>query len=238
ECLTSIDPNKVHSDAYGFVNKDAIPPEQLSDVQKMHELVAEGFSKDWPIDIAYFSDSLVLTAENSTACYLVLELVCKLMVRIWTDYGLLIRGGITIDRIVHIKNGPIFGPAMNNAYYLESKYAKHPRVIFDSKTIGTLKNVSNYSSMKKLFSEDGDYTSINLASAFDHLLNTSMIGANPISRNKLITAILETPKRLSKQISEFPDDDKKVRPKYVWIKEKIDILIANGRDSFLATSGK
>jgi len=232
ECLTSIDPNKIHSDAYGYVNELAIPTGQLAEVQAMHENVAKGFSEKWPIGIAYFSDSLVLTAEDSTACYLVLELICKLMIRIWTDYNLLIRGGITIDKIVHVKNGPIFGPAMNNAYYLESKYAKYPRVIFDKKTSNTLKNVPNYNVMSRLFSEDGDYVSINLASAYDHLLNTSMIGSHPSSRNKLIDDILETPGRLANKVDEFSADDK-ICPKYVWIKEKFDAFVEKGRNSFL-----
>jgi len=232
--LSSIDPNKVHSDAYGFINKaKEMTSEELANVEKMHLQVAEAFGQKWPIDIAYFSDSLVLSAEDSVACYIVLELICKLMIRIWNDYGLLIRGGISIDKLVHISNGPIFGPAMNAAYFLESKHAKHPRVIFDAKAFAILKNVPDYNQMKLLFSDDGDYQSITLASAYEHLLNTSLIGAHPTSRNQLITEILATSKKLEKKIAEFPPDDDKVKPKYVWIKEKVDDLIARGKDSFL-----
>jgi hypothetical protein len=34
-------------------------------------------------------------------------------------------------------------------------------------------------------------------------------------------------------IASFPETDQKVRPKYIWIKEKIDKLIERGKSSFL-----
>lgn len=43
---------------------------------------------------------------------------------------MLIRGGITIGKIIHNEE-MVFGPGINRAYELESKYAIYPRIIFD-----------------------------------------------------------------------------------------------------------
>jgi hypothetical protein len=44
--------------------------------------------------------------------------------------GFLLRGGITIGDIYH-DDEVVFGPALNRAYYLESKVADYPRIILD-----------------------------------------------------------------------------------------------------------
>ena len=44
--------------------------------------------------------------------------------------GVVIRGGLTVGEIF-LEDNIIFGPALNRAYYLESKVAKHPRVVID-----------------------------------------------------------------------------------------------------------
>lgn len=233
DVLSSIDSGKVHTDAFMQLNKEIIPPEELEEAIRIQKLAAEGMHQQWPIDVAYFSDSLVLSAENSNACYNVLELIASLIIRIWADYGLLIRGGIAIDKLIHVKNGPIFGPAMNCAYYLESKHAKHPRVIIEPTAFETLKKVDLYVNMSRLFSNDGDYVSINLASAYDHLINKSTLALAPGMHDTYIRSLLATTAKLVDKIEEFDPADEKIRPKYVWIKDKIDELIANEEQTFL-----
>jgi len=44
------------------------------------------------------------------------------------DEGLLIRGGVTVGKLVK-SWGQLFGPAIIRAYELESKIAKHPRIV-------------------------------------------------------------------------------------------------------------
>jgi hypothetical protein len=39
-----------------------------------------------------------------------------------------VRGGLTVD-LFHIREGLIFGPALVEAYELESRHAVHPRVV-------------------------------------------------------------------------------------------------------------
>lgn len=48
--------------------------------------------------------------------------------------GYLVRGGITCGQLVHTDEY-LFGPAMNEAYRLESRIAKHPRVVIDPEVL-------------------------------------------------------------------------------------------------------
>jgi hypothetical protein len=48
--------------------------------------------------------------------------------------GILFRGGLVVGDVYH-KDNIVFGPGMNEAYELESKYAKSPRIILTKKTI-------------------------------------------------------------------------------------------------------
>jgi hypothetical protein len=55
------------------------------------------------------------------------------------DFGIIIRGGITIGDI-YISGSRVFGTGLVGAYVLESKYSIYPRVIIDPKLIYEYKN--------------------------------------------------------------------------------------------------
>src|SRR5690606_5895550 len=152
---------------------EKVPKEELKDIEELRSFFVKSVSQEWPITISYFSDSLVLSAENSNACYSILEFICKLYIRIWDEYKLLIRGGITIGKLIHEDNGPIFGSAMNEAYYLESKLAIYPRIIVSTTGFQSLQQVDLYKQMQHIFNIDEDYSNINLASAYNYLINYS-----------------------------------------------------------------
>lgn len=225
EFLSSIDKNKVHTETFMQLNLDAIPPEELDSVIESQKLMAQAISSEWPIIISYFSDSLVLSASNSNACYMILESIANMTVRIWEEYRLLIRGGISIGQLVHVDNGPIFGPAMNAAYFLESKKAVNPRVIVDNTAFESLKNVDLYAKMNTIFSKSEDYVSINLASSFNYLINFSTASLIPEYKRRLINALDETPNALAAKIAEF-ENEESIKSKYVWIKNEIDNLLS------------
>lgn len=50
------------------------------------------------------------------------------------DFDIIIRGSVSIGAIF-ISEGRVFGPGLIEAYELESKYAKYPRIIIDPKLI-------------------------------------------------------------------------------------------------------
>jgi hypothetical protein len=50
------------------------------------------------------------------------------------DLNIIIRGGVTIGDIF-ISEGRVFGPGLVEAYSLENKYAKYPRIVIDPKLV-------------------------------------------------------------------------------------------------------
>lgn len=79
--------------------------------------------------ITSFSDCLVISfdvKERSEVFYTLLELKWMIMRLIYQ--GILCRGAITYGKLIHTEK-VLFGPALAEAYLLESKAALYPRVI-------------------------------------------------------------------------------------------------------------
>lgn len=87
----------------------------------------------WPS--AFFSDTLVLAAplidrdEMAEVVFLATQ-AASLQMSLARS-GFFVRGGLAIDRF-HIREGLVFGPALVEAYELESKIATHPRVVLSA----------------------------------------------------------------------------------------------------------
>lgn len=76
-----------------------------------------------------FSDSIVISAlAGTTDSFEMLQQLLLGVVELVDSYGILVRGGIACGALIHDKV-MVVGPAMNEAYYLESKIAKYPRII-------------------------------------------------------------------------------------------------------------
>lgn len=94
------------------------------------------------INTTAFSDSIVISVKIDEN---VNEMVSTLIVNLayvgamLLEKGILIRGGITIGNIIHKENGIVFGQGLIDAYILESKNAKYPRLIVSNKLIKRLK---------------------------------------------------------------------------------------------------
>ena len=100
------------------------------------------YSNKFPLTITQFSDSFVLScpSDNSHSCALLLKCVYIIHLICYFNLGMMVRGGISIGKLVHEENGALFGPAMNEAYALESKSAIYPRVVASSKAFECLSN--------------------------------------------------------------------------------------------------
>lgn len=88
-----------------------------------------------------FSDSIVVSVKvdnnvNEMTSTLVVNLayIGALLI----EKGILFRGGLTIGNIIHNDNGTVFGQALIDAYYLETKSAKYPRIVLSDKLIREL----------------------------------------------------------------------------------------------------
>lgn len=91
--------------------------------------------KDFGVEISVFSDSLVISKDlnDSGSFYYLLNIAYFTIIEILSS-GFLARGAITIGKLYHNKK-VIFGPAINNAYLLESKCAIYPRVIVEKEIV-------------------------------------------------------------------------------------------------------
>jgi hypothetical protein len=93
------------------------------------------------INATAFSDSIVVSVKvgenvNEMTSTLVTTLAyigAKLVER-----GILFRGGLTIGNLLHHDNGTVFGQALIDAYQLETKSAKYPRIVLSDKLLKEL----------------------------------------------------------------------------------------------------
>ena len=85
--------------------------------------------------VSVFSDSIVISYEMKrpgSGFFVLLDLVylCNDLLGV----GIPVRGGVTVGQLIH-ENNKCFGPAMVEAYSMESDLAIYPRIIVDPKVI-------------------------------------------------------------------------------------------------------
>jgi hypothetical protein len=118
--------------------------------------------------------------------------------------GFLLRGGIAVGPLYHA--GPlVFGPALNEAYHLESKVASHPRIIIARSLDPQIEMAKSSLSRHWPFvvkDDDGFYST-------DYL----MMYAVSKSASKLID------QKIEHWLLVHKDDDRTFR-KYVWLKAR------------------
>lgn len=88
-----------------------------------------------------FSDSIVVSVNvednvNEMASTLIVNLAY--IGTVLLEKGILFRGGLTIGNIIHIDNGTVFGQGLIDAFMLETRSAKYPRIILSDKLLREL----------------------------------------------------------------------------------------------------
>ncbi|WP_439481932.1 hypothetical protein [Cyclobacterium plantarum] len=88
-----------------------------------------------------FSDSIVVSVKvdknvNEMASTLIVNLAY--IGTVLLEKGILIRGGLTIGNIFHTDNGTVFGQGLIDAFLLETKSAKFPRIVLSDKLLNQL----------------------------------------------------------------------------------------------------
>lgn len=222
DALMAMHPTQIEAELVTTVNVELIPAEEVERVRETARYMSQMQQKMHPVNINYFSDSLVLSAraDDVIASQMVLDLLTKISAMMWMSHKLLMRGGVTVDKLVHIQGGPMFGPAMNRAYYLESEKAKTPRFLIDKHCIERYRTVDTFNLFESFIQEDGDYYYASLATAFRHILNDSaLVMSGEKVLRKFRKSMLEAPAEIDKLREQFKDDPK-VLPKYVWLAEE------------------
>lgn len=100
-------------------------------------------------NVTTFSDSIVVSVkiEENNINEMLSSMIANLsyMGAELMKNGILIRGAITIGKLIHNDNGTVFGTALIEAYELESKCSKYPRIIISNRLIKRL----NYPDVNK-----------------------------------------------------------------------------------------
>lgn len=209
DALTSLQPKTIEEEAYASINHELCPPEEVPAVRELLKEMTKNMKGMHPVVITYFSDSLVLSARSDDviASQMIIDLLAKLTIKIWVDHSLLLRGGITEGELIHIENAPLFGPAMNRAYHLESKLAKYPRVLIDTHSLEKYRLVETFCLFESFFENDGEYNYSSLGTAYRHIINDSSLAlSGEAVLSKFRDTLGDTINRLSEIMCEHEDE--------------------------------
>lgn len=134
-------------------------------------------------------------------------------------------GGITKGPLVHIQGGHLFGPALNEAYHLESKIASFPRIVMSDDCWSYFSSQPTFPTLEFFFDLDEDgYRSMSLAGAYRQILEASpMFMLNPKNAVPMLRKLADTPSRLRAIKSSFAEN--RVTSKYDWLIPRVEVLI-------------
>lgn len=171
-------------------------------------------------EVVHFSDCLVLSVSSMDFWGLawLFDTITAIGEKlIWE--GVAIRGGATIGKLYH-KEDKIFGPAMVEAYEMESKIAQVPRIIVSERLRDTINNLSSdekWSLFDSKLSWNPDYWIIDYIRK-----NTTVMLYGP----KFVNYI----DRLRMLISQgLQSIDPSVLGKYEWLRRQYNALLADIR---------
>ncbi len=217
--LTSMHPENLQKEAEATLNYDRIPADEVAAAEATLAMFNENVKKSYQIDISFFSDCIVLSAlaNNVMSKQMLLDIVGKFSIRLWSENKLLLRGGLTVGKLYHVNGGPVFGPAMNRAYYLESKLAKNPRILIDSDCVKELRRENSFKIFESFIQEDerGDVY-FSLSTIYRHFINDSSFawsGAPVLQQFK--REFFSLNQLINERIAEFTDE--RIIEKYSWM---------------------
>ena len=167
--------------------------------------------------VTVFSDSIVIsyaTTMPGGGFQVLMDLVyiCNDLLGI----GIQVRGGVTVGKLIHDES-KCFGPAMVDAYLMESEKAKYPRVIIDKKVLeydlrrpgeaNTVEYEMGYlSDIVSVDSKDGEVF-------LDYLKQR-----NEFDEIEIYDDYIKRTRRFIKDNLKLYAENKKVKSKYKWLK--------------------
>ncbi|MDY3317716.1 hypothetical protein PG630_10385 [Riemerella anatipestifer] len=229
DVLSSMSSDNIANELFGEISPE-VPAEELEDVKRTVSLFAKAAKLESTIQVTHFSDSIVIsvTTVNSMYVMCIFEFLGRLIYKLWNEFNILLRGAITMDDLIHIENGPLFGPAMVKAYDLETNLANYPRIIIDEITSNAIKNTDDYKyRMNKLFMDfEGERVikdkiikidngfEINLVSALNHL-SDSHFAFSEQKKNEYELCVQNSPQILKELRDETELDNIKEKYQYL-----------------------
>lgn len=135
------------------------------------DLLLEKGDEAYKLVATQFSGSFVISApaDNPGACNLLLHAIKIVHLQFFFGIGMLMRGGVALGNVVHERGGALFGPAMIEAYELESRHAVYSRVVVSKDAADFISEKLWFSDLKSAFFKGFDgLTSFDLISAMLH----------------------------------------------------------------------
>jgi len=168
------------------------------------------------IQLSQFSDSIVISfsMKNRREAIAIFKNIKLVQVELLSHYKILMRGGIVIGEIIHTDT-LLLGPAMIDAYMLESKCAMSPRIVIDPKV------AYHYRNKLKAFSANGiEEKEIIISKDFD---GTSYIDYFNFTDRELFLGDIEEYFTTMCEIirDNVNSSDISIRVKYLWMRNKL-----------------
>jgi hypothetical protein len=165
-----------------------------------------------------FSDSIVISIPKaeSRGVWTLFKLLKELQIRLIFQ-NILLRGGVVHGKLIH-ENQLIIGPALINAYEVESKSALYPRIVIDPNVLRLYERKGGISIMKLRIEDRDDGKTI----AHD-LDGTSFIdyfnSVDPYITEDVRTYFIALNEMIRKGLNRKYGTG--IRMKYMWMKEKV-----------------
>lgn len=166
------------------------------------------------VQLSQFSDSIVIsfTTENSNEKMATIFKNLKyVQVQLLKEYGILLRGGVVIGDVIH-NDSLLLGPAMIDAYMLESKCAMSPRIVIDPKVIYQYKKVAVNNPLDKEPTVKKDLDDTYYIDYFNFEDTDFFVDGDP---HKYYSKICEIVR------DNVNSSDISIRIKYLWIRNKL-----------------
>lgn len=123
-------------------------------------------SQQFKPKIKSFSDTLVIYSPISDgkqifldSVYIILHSCCSIFTLLLSR-NILCRGGIELGIATEIDENEIYGPAINNAYKLETKIAQYPRIVIGKRLIDLLNILENNSNDARMDMINKNYANL------------------------------------------------------------------------------
>lgn len=217
---------------FAHSNYHMLSKEQRLKLLPLYETSKEEAAKD-RVEITTFSDSIVFSVPANEAGLLNFRYFLIKLFVYTSKFSLLLRGGISCGSLVHT-NGNVFGPAMNRAYYTESKISIYPRISLDNNAIDFLESVKSTSIGKTFGSEiiidrkDGV-----------HFINSLDLSTNKVAENLCGAKALNVLVNVKDNVIELASNNKenqKVMEKLNWFASYFNDYLNNNPEVEVSTS--
>jgi hypothetical protein len=222
-------------DILGFKQhlSETINPDGTDNIDKINSIISiidftkhitGGFDFSNTRTVTYFSDSLVISYEYNEKSQLFWTLLNLQYISMeLANKGFLVRGGVAIGKLIHNEQ-IIFGPALVDAYKIESEISIFPRIIVDNKVIEEgVKYRSNHNTEQ----EEELYIKDIITKDFDDVYYIDYIQKISSELDNSEMGLYYYIVKLKTNFFKADSKNKKVNQKLGWLKTKINELISN-----------